>query len=633
MTTSTLSLDGFFSPPSPTQIYTPPSSLWVPDPSIIEAAPLVKRDIRLRPYQEEGIQTILDYYECGKNRIVAELPTGAGKTILALMLLRRILTESEHALLLVPSILLAKQTTTVARSIFSHREVGRYQGEYHEVGRKITVATVATLRDPERRAELQASILGRRFSTIIVDEAHGAITESCMQIVEALLHPYGLLLGMTGTPWRQDGRSLQRLFTSLSEPAFYVDVLDLIAQGYLVRPEALKLDTDLNLDDMEVEIENEEHRQGEKPLSRKLMKRLYTSNRYAQAYHAWANILERDRTLFFADSVPDAYAFRNYVMERNGICDIIKGSTPDEQREEILTLLNQGTLPIVSNFNVLTVGVDMPRVRGAIIGRFSFMGENPNTALHQQVIGRLLRPSDIPGHKPNALVVYLTCKRYPNVPQVMSMGLLPGSLEDSRRKYHALPRLPSEEEQGKEALETPEEEQPEAFSLRLKRLKLEITDLFCGEGWIKHFDQSFSKETRLGKLVAEREGALDTYSIFLERDGRRHRITEQPCPVKDALARGIQYVQRKEIEARMRRGDHSSDEAKLPLTDEQKAYLSKRKAMSLPKQGKKIDFSQMTQGIYFQIEALLRQRDTMPGTPIVIWKPGKAPRLWTPPTK
>jgi len=472
---------------------------------------------------------------------------------------------------------------------------------------------------------------------VLVSNCHGSLSQSYATILEVLEHPYALRLGVTATPFRQDGRSLLRVFPD--GLVYYVDLLDLIAQGYLVRPIPYAVETNLDLEGVALSLfeQSDEGNDAEREaLSDRLIDRMTATNRYAKAYTAWQQIIGGERTLLFADSVKDAYAFHDYFCGQDAPSEVITGMMSEGRRTTIYERYHEGDIRVICNYGVLTTGVDFTRTGGIIIARSSLMGEHPNRGLHQQVVGRGLRLSDerddewgLP-KKRECKVVYLIPlqKQGARPPILMSWGMLPGTLEDPP-KLLTSPR--SEEDTPEELLETDDLEAgevltelslppPEEMTLRLKSMQAAAIDVFAGSGWVSHPEGSFSRQTEIGTLIAERAGGLTSqqqYQVYLRYpSGITRCIVPEPCEARDARARGTHYVARKLEEQKMKRGEEST-EARAPATPGQLKMLQQRR---VPVRGPKMP----TQGDVWRIVAFLDEHggNFRKGHPAIMWQNG-----------
>ena len=116
----------------------------------------LQQDLVPRPHQSEALNSWL---AAGSRGVVA-LPTGIGKTILAIMAIHRM---KRSAMVLVPTLDLLSQWATVLERFFG-REVGMIGGGSKTVC-DITVSTYDS-------AVLMQDQLGSKFGLLIADECH-----------------------------------------------------------------------------------------------------------------------------------------------------------------------------------------------------------------------------------------------------------------------------------------------------------------------------------------------------------------------------------------------------------------------------------------------------------------------------
>ncbi|MCW3991417.1 MAG: DEAD/DEAH box helicase family protein [Candidatus Bathyarchaeota archaeon] len=150
-------------------------------------APPLRSDVELRPYQREALEAWLD----AGRRGVIELPTGAGKTYIALKAMERL---NVATLVVVPTLDLVDQWRGQLERLFKV-EVG-VMGGGEAVLRPLTVSTYDS-------AYIRAGQLGDRFLLIVFDEVHHLPAPSYMQIAEMYVAPWRL--GLTATYEREDG--------------------------------------------------------------------------------------------------------------------------------------------------------------------------------------------------------------------------------------------------------------------------------------------------------------------------------------------------------------------------------------------------------------------------------------------
>jgi DNA repair protein RadD len=178
----------------------------------------------LRGYQLEVIEKCRENIAAGVRKQIMVAPTGSGKTIIAGSVIKGAVAKGRRALLLGHTREIIKQTSDkLSAEGIDH---GIVQAGFPTRDASVQVATVQTLwarAMRSNRMELPAADL------LIVDEAQHATASTWRKIIEA--YPQAVLIGLTATPCRGDGRGLGGIFDVIVECP---QVPELIKQGYLV---------------------------------------------------------------------------------------------------------------------------------------------------------------------------------------------------------------------------------------------------------------------------------------------------------------------------------------------------------------------------------------------------------------
>ncbi|MFW6026882.1 MAG: DEAD/DEAH box helicase family protein [Candidatus Woesearchaeota archaeon] len=150
----------------------------------------------LYQYQKEAVQTIL------KKKVgIIELPTGAGKSIVAAEVIRRANTPS---LYIIDNKELLQQTKEDYEKLLN-TEIGTIIEGNFNPGKKVTVATIQTimkLKDDPKLKEFMSNI-----NLVIADELQIWGSDS-YQKVDELLENCKWRIGMSATPYRTDGHDM-----------------------------------------------------------------------------------------------------------------------------------------------------------------------------------------------------------------------------------------------------------------------------------------------------------------------------------------------------------------------------------------------------------------------------------------
>jgi superfamily II DNA or RNA helicase len=222
-----------------------------------------------------------------------------------------------------------------------------------------------------------------RADLLVIDECHHAPARTYQKIIEA--YPDAVLLGLTATPCRGDGRGLGGIFDTIIECP---QVAELIKQKHLVKTRVYA-PAEPNLKGVKVQagdyVENQLADRMDQP---KLIGDIVTH---------WHKYGERRKTVCFAVNVAHSVHLRDEFIRSGVKAEHIDGGTPKAERDASLARLASGEIDIVTNCMVLTEGWDMPEVGCCILAR-----PTKKMGLYRQMIGRVLRPAD---GKPDAIIL------------------------------------------------------------------------------------------------------------------------------------------------------------------------------------------------------------------------------------
>jgi superfamily II DNA or RNA helicase len=350
-----------------------------------------------RPYQREALAA----WRRADLRGVVVLPTGAGKTAVAVRAVERV---GRSTLVVVPTLALLKQWYSVLTDAFAGSvEVGLLGGGYHE----ITPLTVTTYDS----AYIHAERYGDRFAFVIYDEVHHLPAEKNSVIAKMLLAPYSL--GLTATPERPDGG--HELLPDLVGDVCYRRSPEDLAGTYLAPYELIRIPIELTAH------ERYEYAQADAVYRDFLQKHrlpmrspedwqrfiLVAATSHSGGREAMLaarrrreiqggamrkgvtleNLLRKhwdDRCIVFTKSVEEVYA-----LSQRFLIPGITYETPARERKEILDRFREGRYRSIIASDVLNEGVDVPDANVAII-----LAGSASHREYVQRLGRILRPKD-----------------------------------------------------------------------------------------------------------------------------------------------------------------------------------------------------------------------------------------------
>jgi DNA repair protein RadD len=325
----------------------------------------------LRPYQSEVVTEFERTAAAGQTRIILVAPTGAGKTVIACAIIaatpRRVLVISHRREIV-------NQTSAKLAAYGVHH--GIIQAGDEKKLRPLAAVQVASIQTLHARAIRSSTMFMPLADLVIIDEAHHARASTYRAVLDA--YPNAIVLGLTATPCRGDGRGLGGdLFKSMIECP---QVLDLIEQKYLVRSRVYApVDPDLR----GVRTVKGDYHEAQ------LAARMDRDKLVGDIVTHWHRYGDRRRTVAFACSVGHSTHIRDEFVKAGVPAEHLDGSTPKDEREAILARLASGDTEVVSNCMVLTEGFDCPDIGCIILAR-----PTKKMGLFRQMIGRGLRPAD-----------------------------------------------------------------------------------------------------------------------------------------------------------------------------------------------------------------------------------------------
>ena len=189
-------------------------------------------EITVRPYQKESLLTIDKALEESKRRLLIEMATGTGKTLVAAMMIKRLFQAGvvERVLFLVDRIELANQAKeTFDDYLFEYPAIVLYGGKRSKEG-QIVIGTLPTI-----QSQIDAFTSGY-FDLVITDECHRSIYSVYRSL---LTHFDAVHIGLTATPSNLIDRNTYEFFncwnplTRKGEPTFIYGIRQGINDGYL----------------------------------------------------------------------------------------------------------------------------------------------------------------------------------------------------------------------------------------------------------------------------------------------------------------------------------------------------------------------------------------------------------------
>ena len=334
----------------------------------------------LRPYQQQARDAIHTEWENGRLRTLLVLPTGTGKTIVFASVAADQVRSGDRVLILAHrGELLEQAADKLKRSTGLVSAVEKAESTCLDSWFRVTVGSVQTLQRPARLERFPHDY----FGTIIIDEAHHAITDGYRRILD---HFAGAkVLGVTATPDRGDMRNLGEVFDSL---AYEYRLTDAIREGYLCR--ILAQTIPLQLDISGVALSGGDYAVGE--LGTALDPYLSQIAAEMQTH------CKGRKTVVFLPLIKTSQKFRDLLNAVGFSAAEVNGQSDD--RKQVLADFDAGKYNVLCNSMLLTEGWDCPSVDCVVILRPTKV-----RSLYSQMVGRGTRLS--PGKRDLLLLDFL----------------------------------------------------------------------------------------------------------------------------------------------------------------------------------------------------------------------------------
>lgn len=349
--------------------------------------------ITLRDYQQQAV----DSWQANQCQGLVILPTGVGKSIVAIEAIRRC---GEAALIVLPTIDLMIQWATQLEQHFQ-QPVGVYGGGSKDL-QPITVITYDS-------AVLMMEYIGDRFPLIIFDECHHLPGPVNRQAAELSPAPYRL--GLTATPERNDNG--EHLLYSLIGNEVYRREINDFDDGVLALYDTEVIEVPMTAEELADYQQNRQqyldfvrsHRISfsspygwsnflracaQAPDGRQVLQAFRTQKEIAAASAAkfdklWALLNQHrgERIIIFT-----ALNKLAYDIGERFLLPVITHNTKAAERKRFLDRFRQGEFTVLVTSKVLNEGIDVPEASVGII-----VSGSGSVREHVQRLGRILRPS------------------------------------------------------------------------------------------------------------------------------------------------------------------------------------------------------------------------------------------------
>ncbi len=347
--------------------------------------------IKLRDYQQQSIDALINYFMENDGNPLVVLPTGAGKSICIGDFIKKVMGYPDQRIIMLTHVKeLIEQNYEKLITLWPNAPAGIYSAglKRRDKHDDIIFAGIQSVHS-------KSDQFGK-FDLIIIDECHlispGANTMYQRFIADQKsLNPYIKIIGYTATPFRTSTGDITTSKGAIFDAICYEKpMIELINEGYLSPVVGKRTETEIDLSGVKT-------RGGEyvnKDLQRATDQEAITKAAVAEiiAYGA-----DRRSWLLFCAGVQHAEHVRDELIDNGITCACVTGDTPADEREQILIDYKSGAVKAISNCDVLTTGFDAPNT-----DLIALLRGTQSPGLYVQMVGRGTRLAE---GKVNCLVL------------------------------------------------------------------------------------------------------------------------------------------------------------------------------------------------------------------------------------
>ena len=336
--------------------------------------------IELRPYQEKARRRVEEEWKEGRAKTLLVLPTGTGKTIVFSAITKDEVMAGRHVLILANrGELLEQAADKLYKSTGLASSLEKAGSSCMDSWYMVTVGSVQTLMRQSRLDKFPRDY----FQTIIIDEAHHAISTSYQNILQYF--DKAQVLGVTATPDRSDMKDLGEYFDSI---AYEYSLPSAIRDGYLTPIKAQTIPLKLDISNVTMSAGDFKASDIDTALDPYLEQIAAEMKHYCKGR----------KTVVFLPLVSTSQKFTELLQAHGFRAAEVNGESKDRAR--ILADFDNGKYDVLCNSMLLTEGWDCPSVDCIVILR-----PTKSRGLYSQMVGRGTRL--FPGKKELLLLDFL----------------------------------------------------------------------------------------------------------------------------------------------------------------------------------------------------------------------------------
>lgn len=321
--------------------------------------------LQKREYQIKGKAALYESIRNGNKRILWVFPTGGGKSTMASDVTKDCIKAGKRVLFMVHSKELVQQFAQRLRSQYRINSAIIMAGHPTDYSQPVQVASVQTL---VRREAPKADL-------IFIDESHRAKANTYEKILAK--YPGAIIVGLTATPFRTDGKGLGDIFEDIVHP---VKIRELIDLGFLVPTQCYVPAASVDMSGVKMTAGD---------YNKKQMAEKYNDhNIISGAVENYRKFADGKKAIVFCVNVELSKTVCDRFKEQGISSAQLDGTSDKEERRKMVQQFADGKIRVLVNCQIFTEGFDIPDTEVVIL-----MRSTKSLGMYVQMVGRGLRPA------------------------------------------------------------------------------------------------------------------------------------------------------------------------------------------------------------------------------------------------
>lgn len=343
---------------------------------------------KLRPYQTEAKAAVRTAFTSGLRRVGVGLPTGTGKTVIFTSMAYDTFAKGNTVIVLVHRDTLVGQAyKKLLAAGIPEGKIGVVKASKNEVDAPVIVASIHTLRNPERMRQIKPPTL------TIVDEAHVSVSPTYRAYYEHI-DAFGgrtFVVGFTATWMRNDRNGLGDVYQRV---VFKRSIKWAVKNGFLVRPEAIQYGPsganskpDVDLSNVRTIGGNPESASYGDYNEKDLQEVVMIDDLLDTVVKGYHELASGQPAVLFAPTQTSTRYFLDGLRDSGvPVAEVLAGTT-GAARQWAFAAFDAGSTHVLGTCTALAEGWDCPRCAVALMVR-----PTRSPLMFIQQVGRILRP-------------------------------------------------------------------------------------------------------------------------------------------------------------------------------------------------------------------------------------------------